>query len=243
MKKIILLALFALSTSLHAQTVSILGDGEEITEGQTFTYYTTEERASKLNISVTNLSDEVLNLKLKANSVSYPTNMNIQFCFGEECYFNISTGSTVPSLDSGLTLLPGETNPAGDHFQNANPGNGVDPVTYSISLVRVSDSGEILEVLRTFNYVYSPTAGLTDFSTLKNMGITVKNTVVKNQLEVTANQNATLQLININGQVVKTVAVKNDNQLIDLSGLTSAVYFARFTTEQNKTAQIKIIKN
>jgi len=242
MKKIILLALFALSSSLQAQVVSILGNGDEITEGQTFTFHDISERA-RINLIVTNLSDEPINLKLKANSISYPTNMNIQFCFGTECYFNISTGSTVPSLDYGLTLDPGESNPEGDHFQSANPGNGTDPVTYSLSLVKVSDSGEILEVLRTFSYVYAPTAGLTDFSALQNMGITVKNTVVKNQLEVSANQTATLQVININGQVVKTFAVKNDNQVIDLSGLTSAVYFARFTTQQNKTAQIKIVKN
>ena len=242
MKKIILLALFAISASVQAQVVSILGNDEEITEGQTFTFYNLTERA-KINLVVTNLSDEPINLKLKANSLSNPTNMNIQFCFGTECYFNISAGSTVPSDVAGLTLQPGETNPEGDHFQNANPGNGVDPVTYSLSLVKVSDSGEILEVLRTFNYVYSPAASLTDFSALQNMGITVKNTLVKNQLEVSANQTATLQVVNINGQVVKTIAVKNDNQVIDLSGLTSAVYFARFTTQQNKTAQIKIIKN
>lgn len=144
---------------------------------------------------------------------------------------------------AGLILQPGESNTDADHFWSANPGNGTDPVTYSISLIQVDDNGETLAVLRTFNYVYSPTAGLTDFSALQNMGITVKNTVVKNQLEVSANQNATLQLININGQIVKTVAVKNDNQVIDLSGLTSAVYFARFTTAENKTAQIKIVKN
>jgi len=242
MKKIILLALFAISASLQAQVVSILGNGVEITEGQTFTYYNLTERA-KVNLVVTNISDEAINLKLKANSVSFPTNTNIQFCFGTECYFNISTGSTVPSEVTGLTLQPGETNPEGDHFQNANPGNGTDPVTYSISLIQVDDNGETIATLRTFNYVYSPTAGTTDFSLLKNMGITVKNTVIKNQLEVTANQAATLELINTTGQIVKTVAVKNDNQVIDLSGLTSAVYFARFTTEQNKTAQIKIIKN
>jgi hypothetical protein len=242
MKKIILLALFAIGTSLQAQDVSILANGVEITEGQTFTFHDLTERA-KINLVVTNLSDAAINLKLKANSVSYPTSTNVQFCFGTECYFNISTGSTVPSETAGLTLQPGESNPEGDHFQSANPGNGTDPVSYSISLVQVSDSGEILEVLRTFNYIYSPTANLTNISALQNMGITVKNTVVKNQLEINATVPATLQIININGQIVKTVAVKNNDQAIDLSGLTSAVYFARFTTNDNETAQIKIIKN
>ena len=67
MKKIILLALFAISASLQAQVVSILGNGVEITEGQTFTYYNLTERA-KVNLVVTNISDEAINLKLKANS-------------------------------------------------------------------------------------------------------------------------------------------------------------------------------
>lgn len=240
MKKIILLALFAISAVAHAQIVSVTGNGTEITEGQTFTYNVLNIRA-KLNILVTNLSDQPINLKLRANTVSY--NNELQFCFGGECYFNINNGSTVPSLTTGLTLQPGETNTEEDHFWNANPGNGTDPVTYSLSVIQVDNNGETIAVLRTFNYVYSATAGTTDFSALQNIGVTVKNTVIKNQLELTATQNASLQLVNINGQTVKTIAVKTGDQAIDLSGMASAVYFARFTTAQNKTAQIKIVKN
>lgn len=243
MKKIIILALFAFSSTLQAQIVSFTGNGEEITEGQTFTYNTTNERVAKLNLLATNLSDTAINLKLKANSVSEPSDLNIQFCFGGECYSNIVNGSTVPSGVSGVTLQPGQSNTQEDHFWNANPGNGTDPVTYSISLIQVDNSGAEIATLRTFNYVYSATAGTTDFSALQNMGITVRNTVVNSLFEVNANQDASLQLININGQVVKTAAVKTGAQAIDLSGVASAVYFARFTTAQNKTAQIKIVKN
>lgn len=242
MKKIILLAILSFSALTQAQIVSVQGNGTEITENQTFTYSILTERA-KLNLLVTNLSDTAINLKLKANSVSYPSDFNIQFCFGGECYFNISNGSTVPSEITGLTLQPQETNTALDHFWNSNPGNGTDPVTYSLSVIQVDDNGQELAVLRTFSYVYSPTASVSDFSALQNMGITVKNTVVKNQLELTATQNTSLQLVNINGQAVKTAAVKAGSQAIDLSGLSSAVYFARFTTDKNQTAQIKIVKN
>lgn len=242
MKKIILLALFAFSSALQAQIVSIQGNGEEITEGQTFTYNSITERVAKLNLLVTNLSDTTINLKLKANSISEPSDFNLQFCFGDECYFNIVNGSTVPSQLTGKVLQPGESNNDADHFWNLNEGNGTDPVTYSLSVIQVDDNGAEIAVLRTFTYVYSATAGTTDFSALKNMGITVKNTVVTNQFEVSANQNAALQLVNINGQVVKTAAIKNGTQVIDLSGVASAVYFARFTTEQNKTAQIKVVK-
>ncbi|MXN91447.1 T9SS type A sorting domain-containing protein [Flavobacterium sp. Sd200] len=242
MKKIILLALFAVSFATKAQTISLLGNGEEITEGQVFTFTALTDR-DRVNLSVTNLSDETINLKLKANSVSYPTDYNIQFCFGEECFFNISTGSTVPSDADGLTLAPGESNPDGDHFLSNNPGNGTEPVTYSLSVIQVDENGTELAILRTFSYVYSPTANINDFSALQNMGITVKNTVVKNQLELNSTLNATLQIINLNGQAVKNVAVKTGSQSVDLSSLSSAVYFARFTTDKNKTAQIKIVKN
>ena len=75
------------------------------------------------------------------------------------------------------------------------------------------------------------------------MGIVVNNTVVKSTLDVTASQNVKVDIVNLNGQVVKKAAIAAGTQAVDLSGLSSAVYFARFTNAENKTAQIKIVKN
>ena len=75
------------------------------------------------------------------------------------------------------------------------------------------------------------------------MGITVKNTVIKKQMDVTANQNAAIQVYNINGQLVKQASIVNGTQSVDLSSLNTAVYIVRFTNEENKTSQIRIVKN
>lgn len=241
MKKIILLASLLLSGLTQAQVITATGNGEPITEGKTFTFTSLSEFESNLSLSATNVSNADINLKLKVNYFVNSDGTEVQFCFGGDCFFMINEGDTVPSAASGVTLKPGEKNNEADHFYNNNAGTG-EKVIYNLSFVQVDDAGKEIATLLTFNYKYSATAGIDDFTALKNMGITVNNTVVKNTMDVTANLNATLELYNINGQKVKTVAITNGIQQVDLSGLSAGVYVAGFTAG-NKTSQIKIVKN
>jgi hypothetical protein len=171
------------------------------------------------------------------------TDGSIQFCFNV-CYFMVEAGMTAPEGTEGITLAPGASNNSEDHFLNGYAGDNGNGVTYNMSFIQVDDAGnQIGEDLISFSYKYEPTAGVNDFESLQNMGINVKNTVVKNQMDVTANQNATMQVYNINGQLVKTAAITNGSQSVDLSTLSTATYIARFTTAENKTSQIRIVKN
>ena len=242
MKRIILLATILCCSITQAQ-VSIKGNGTEITEGQVFNSNVLSGPGSKIILVVTNNSDADVHLKLRADAVSHPTNENVQFCFGEMCYYDVSAGNKVPNGLTGLTLGPGETNPSGDHFESQNAGNGVDPVSYSFSLIQLDESGATIAVLRTFSYVYTPTAAIDDFTSLQNIGINLGSTVVKNQLDVTTTNAATLELYNLNGQLVKTVTLAQGAQSVDISSLSTAVYVASFTTENNKKSKIRIVKN
>ena len=251
MKKIILLAsLLLAAVTTNAQIISLEGNGELINDGDVITFTQLangeEHDPAYLSLVATNVSNQDINLKLKMDSMvnaeNLPADM-VQFCFSV-CYYTVYEGMTAPEDTEGVTIAPGATNNTSDHFINAYAGDNGNGVEYHMSFIQVDAQGnQIGDALVSFTYKYAPTADVEDFASLQNMGINVKNTVVKNQMDVTANQNATVQFYNINGQVVKTAAIKNGSQSIDLSTLSTAVYIARFTTAENKTSQIRIVKN
>ena len=246
MKKIILLAGLLLSSFFtQAQVITATADGAPISEGQTFTVNSLTESEATLSLVATNISDAPIYLKLKVNSIVNANGQDVQFCFGGLCYFSVREGSTVPSNTylANNVIAPGATNNAADHFFNENAGIVVgEDVVYNLSFIKVSAEGAELGTLLTFNYKYSPTAGITNLSVLQNMGITVNNTVVKNDISVYANYNANLEIINVSGQIVKTVGIKTGSQQANLSALSAGVYIARFTAN-GKSSQIRLVKN
>lgn len=244
MKKIILLAGLLITGFAQAQVITATGNGDPISEGETFTFTTLEEDVATLYLSVTNISNAPINIKLKVNAINNNTGgEDVQFCFGQLCYFNIDEGDTVPT-GSGVTLAPNGSNDPANHFYNDFPGNNTTaPVSYNLSFVSVSNSGDILDTLLTFNYVYSPTMGANEFASLKSVGISVSNTVVKDVLKLNASQKATVEFYSVNGQLVKSASVAEGDQTLDLSGLSAAVYIAKFSTANNQSSSIRIIKN
>lgn len=246
MKKLILLAGLLITGFAQAQIVTITGNGDPIEEGETFTFTTRQPQAtSELDLLVTNITDQDIYVKLRMNSITNNANGNqVQFCFGELCFFTVQVGSLVPNNTLQSKIEPGESNPPADHFWNNDEGDVVgQPVSYNMSFVLTDANGTILETLRTFNYVYAPTMGTNDFTSLESLGISVSNTVVKDMLKLNSSQKATVEFYSVSGQLVKSSSVAEGNQSIDLSGLSAAVYIAKFTTENNQSSSIRIVKN
>ncbi len=245
MKKFILMAGILLCGIAQAQ-ISVTGNnGQVIENGYVYTTHSLLTQG-KLNLHVTNTSTEAINLKLRVESMEGTTGQEtVQFCFGTQCFTNITVGKVVPTNQgpNGLTLEPGESNVNGDHFWNFDAGNGSN-IVVGLAFVQYDDNNtQIGDPLVSFTFRYEPTAGTTDFSALQNMGITLKNTVVNTQLELTASQNAKMEVYNMAGQLVKSEAITEGSYSADLSGLSAAVYIARFTNEENKSSQIRIVKN
>lgn len=256
MKKIILLAGLLLSGVVaQAQIISLeSNDGEGnniVVENDDVIVF--DELASqqfpengKMHFSIQNVSAAPVNLKLKMIDIENGTNMEagqIQFCFGGLCYDSVSEGITAPANTTGITLAPNAINNEG-YLQNAYAGDTGTGLTYTIAFIQVDGSGnQIGNNLITFQYKYQPTAGLNDFTALQNIGITVDNTVVKNNLNIQSNLEATVSLFDINGKLVKTAKITNGNQAIDMSAFNTGIYIARFTTQENKSSQIRIVKN
>lgn len=245
MKKIILFAGLLLAGITQAQIVTVTGDGQTITEGQTITVTGVSEQEADLKLVVTNLTNETINVKLRMNTITNNSNGDqVQFCFGGLCFFNVTQGSSVPPAVSGWPIAAGGNNGNGDHFWNFGPSDVAgSPITYNMSFIRVAEDGTVLDTLLTFNYVYQPAMATTDFASLKSLGIVLNNTIVANNLDLTASQPATLNLHSVTGQHIKTVAIAEGTQSVDVSGLSAAIYIATFTNSDNQSSSIRIVKN
>lgn len=246
MKKIILFAGLLVCGLAQAQ-ITVMGNGTPITDGYVFTTNSLNfDGDAKLTIVSTNVSDQPINIKLRIDSMENAdgNSFNVQFCVEPTCYFTVQEGSIVPPEPSGTTLAPGESSNSNDHFANAYEGDvpGL-PVIYNISVIEVTDDGTVVGPLVSFTYRYEPTAGVSDFASLQNIGISLGSTLVKNQMEITAQQPATMEVFGINGQLVKKAAIAAGQQSVDVSGLHSAVYIVRFTNDKKRSSQIRIVKN
>ncbi len=247
MKKIILFAGLLVSSLVSAQ-ITATGNGAPITDGQVLTFTDLafeDETAAKLNIIVTNGTTETINTRLRMESIENADGTEVQFCFGVQCHYNVTAGGVVPAGVNYVTLEPGASSDNQGHFLNNNAGiNTTQPVEYVISVILVDENGTTIgEPVLTFTYKYEPEMSTEDFTSLKNLGITVNNTVIKDLFNVDANVNAGMKVYNLNGQLVKNSEVKTGSQSFDLSALSTGIYIARFTTEENKTSQIRIVKN
>lgn len=252
MKKIILLAGLLLSAAVsHAQIISLESndaDGNDIVieNNDVIVFSTKGTEDSKMHFSIQNISQNPINLKLKMtdleNGTVVPDGL-VQFCFGV-CLFTVAEGTSVPQNPvTGVTLAPNAIDNGG-YLLNNYAGDNDTGITYSMAFIQVDDQGnQIGENLINFQYKYEPTAGVDDFTSLKNIGIIVNNTIVKNTLDINAASDATLQLFDINGKSVKTTQVVTGGQSIDMSALSTGVYIAKFTTSGNKTSQIRVVKN
>ena len=251
MKKIIVLAALLLTAVTQAQSIIVFSDDAQINDGDVIVYEELGAEAGYLRLQVQNTSNQSISLKLKMDSIENGDNLAnedgvVQFCFGGYCYYTVSEGTAAPNNpdNSGLTLAPGGVNDNGDHFVNAYPGDDGTGVIYNMSFIQVDAEGnQVGDALLSFQYKYEPQMGIEDFASLQNMGININNTVVKNTFDLNTTVNTTMEVYAINGQLIKSVNLKTGAQSVDLSALNSGIYITRFTTEDKRTSQVRIVKN
>jgi hypothetical protein len=249
MKKIILVTALLIASFTQAQITVTTNGGATINEGQVFTFNTLNSDTSKMDILVTNGTPDDHKFTIRVdeiiNNTSYEDDetgaSDLQLCFGTDCYPTIYENTKYPN--AGLVIPAGQTNNAADHFYNSYAGDvTTEDVEYTFTILQVDDPANPVKIV-SFSYVYSTTASISDLAGLQKIGININNTVVTNAIDITTTQNVALQLYNINGQTVKSITIGTGSQSVDLSGLASGVYIARFTNDEKKASQIRIIKN
>jgi hypothetical protein len=240
MKKMMLA--FLLTCGFLQAQISVTTNGGQITNNQVFTFHTLDLSA-ELPFIVTNTDpDNPINMKIRVDQIQNSDGTNLQLCFGGLCFFSINTGVIYPT-NFPVTLEPGESTVAGDHFWNSNPGDGTNyPMVFRLTFVRVDDNGAYLNDLLTFTYRYSPDLAVSDFSSLQAAGVTKINTLVSQHIQIETTESGTLDIMDLSGKTVVTRQLEAAAHNVDFSGAANGMYVARFTNGRGQSAQIKIIK-
>ncbi|MFA7444748.1 MAG: T9SS type A sorting domain-containing protein [Flavobacteriaceae bacterium] len=248
MKKIVFTLSLLISSFVSAQDFTVTdGDGNPISDGEIFTFSSTEESEAAFYFLVHNESSEDLYFKVKGGEMINGSGSQVQFCFGELCLFNFVTGNYVPPAPNydAVTIVPGGTNSTFDKLWNLYPGDGENyPVSYEVILVQYDSATQDQETgtdVFSFIYRYDPNLSVSNH-TLQQMGVLVNNTLVKDAFSFTAENSLSIEVIDLNGKRIADYQTEAGEQTLDLSSLQNAVYIVKFTSKEGKTAYSKIVK-
>ncbi len=235
MKKITLSILFSMVfLNAFSQFAFKKSDGTPITDGTVLTY---GPGSNYLNFRVQNTSNQDLDIKIKCTNLVNTTGSQFELCYGGSCYDSVALNGVYPEYEN--PLMPGQSNPSqGDHFVNFNAGNG-EVMELHFSVYPIGFESNAIN----FVYRYDPLLGVNSFEALSLLGINVENTTINSDFKFNSTQSGKLAIYNLNGQLINEVQFSEGSQNVNLSGLSSAIYIANFSTNEGKTSSVKIIKN
>ena len=150
-------------------------------------------------------------------------------------------------LHDYLPSFPNEIAPLGtngnfDHFFNAE--TGIDPnvpIEYVLKIFQVQNEVEVGNSV-TFTYRYDGTLSTEGFESLTNAGIEIKSTMVGNQFEVRTQQNAVMEMYDINGKLMGNHQLLSGENTIDASTLSTGLYIVNFKNDAGQKTSAKFVK-
>ena len=216
--------------------------GTPIIDGDVITYTVATDPQSSLDFHVVNTTSSPILTKIQFVSATFYDGTNFQLCYGTDCYDNVVVGQSYPN--AAYEIPANGQNGNFDHFLNTNVGDGTNyPMDFVFKFYTLDAAGNEIGAAINFTYRYNPNLSSDSFvSEIKEIGVDLKNTLVENNLEFNAEKNVSIKLFDINGKNVYNNTFESGNHQIDLSHLSSNIYFLNFTNEENKKASVKIIK-
>ena len=235
---IFVIAIFLITFATLAQNPYTVtdNDGEEITEGMIITFNNHGIQDASLDYTVTNNSDEDINMRIEFVSAVNADGTGFELCFGQ-CFIDLVVGQTVPNAPGFVTIPSGGTNLDGDHFATTAPATELQDYNFRFYLTDAegNDIGNNLN----FTYRYDPILGLND---IKELGVVISATVISNEMEVVAMEDLNMAIYNLKGQLINSQILNTGNQIIDMSYLAPQMYIVKLTNIVGISKTLKILK-
>jgi hypothetical protein len=239
--KIILTIVFSLySLVAFSQLTLKKTDGTVINDGDVLVYNSIAEPTNYLGLKIYNSLSEDVYVKIKVVSFPDGQGSNLQLCIDPICVNNLVMGNSYPSF--GSTIPANGENGNSDHFLNSNAGDGINSLDYVLKLFRVDENNAEVGNSITFTYRYTPNLSNTDFNQLATLGIQLKSTLVKNNLELQVTKPVSANIYDVNGKLIVNQSLVTGDNSIEASKLASGLYILSLTTNEGKKATVKIIK-
>ena len=118
-------------------------EGNVFADNETIDFSTVVYETASLNFKVRNTSSETIAMRIEVESMSGTDGSLMELCFGE-CYFGVTTGTSYPTNPSSpnVNIEPGQTQASsGDHFFNADEGDGNTAVEYTFKFYLADETG------------------------------------------------------------------------------------------------------
>jgi len=164
-----------------------------------------------------------------------------QLCYGEQCYYGIPLGTTVPPMsENAVEIMPGRTTGMGNHFYSDDAGNGQGNVDFVFSFKQydgLTSTNEIGTAL-TFTYRYNPLLNVNEFTTVN---LSLHATQVQDKLSLDVNEPVQYAIYNMEGKLVMTNKLAVGYQEIEVSNLNSQLYLIQFKNEAGATKTSKFM--
>jgi hypothetical protein len=249
MKKIFLstcLSLFAISAFSQNQdyTISDLeGNQYENNSIHVFNIHGTfadplEE--AKLHLLIENQENEDIYIRAEVVEMVNTDGTMAQFCIGGpsgNCFTPISTGVFYPNTDGGVMYAAANWGMF-DYIINLDPTNLAE---YKVRFVQTDGAGnELPDTNFYLTYIYDEDAmGVIDVQS-KSIA-QIYPTVAKGSTTVNLKEDATVQILNVQGRIVRTLNLKQGETKLNLNGLSTGVYWVAFKGVSGTTTNIKVL--
>lgn len=163
-----------------------------------------------------------------------------ELCYAQQCYTDLSVGFTIPTAPEVFPIEVGQTTGQGNHFLNADPGNGTDVLDYIFAFHQYEADGvtEIGTPL-TFTYRYDPS--MIGVNENAKVNLSIQSTVISNEMVLTVNEPVNMIIYNLQGSVVKQAHFETGRQSVNMGDLSAQAYIVKFTNEKGATQTTKII--
>ncbi len=164
-----------------------------------------------------------------------------QLCYGEQCYYGISLGTTVPpETTNAVEIMPGRTTGMGNHFYSDDEGAGQGNVDFVFAFKQYENATSLTEVGSsiTFTYRYNPLLNVNEFTVVN---LSLHATQVSEKLTLDVNEPVQYAIYNLQGKLVKQEQLTVGYQEIDVSNLSSQLYIVQFKNEAGATKASKIV--
>lgn len=245
MRKIITGLTLLIALGVQAQLSVTKYDGTPIVDGQVISFNSTTYSVASLGFNIHNSSSAPINVKVRCESITNADGTGMEFCFGNDCFQSVSSGTSYPLGNSTVVTLPANgssTNSQGYHFWNYNTGNGVNyPIEYVFKFYQRDASGNEVGNSITLTYRYGPNLLVDTFST-ENLGISIKSTAIASALEIESPEVVAMTIYDLNGKSVLTQQILTGSNSISVATLSSSVYIIDFTNLDGKKYSTKFVK-
>ncbi|WP_318642392.1 T9SS type A sorting domain-containing protein [Flavobacterium ardleyense] len=245
MKKIFLAVICFSSFAAFSQiTLSTDGGQTLVTDGQQFVVTSIQAPDNYLPLLISNNYDYDVNIQVKVVSIENHAGTGLQLCVGTLCFGTVSAGTAYPTVLPNTLIEANRSNlEYNDHFRLDTAGiNPALPVVYNFQLIQITETGVQTAVLKNFSFKYSPTLAVSK-NDLASVGVVLNNTIATSSLQVSAENQTQMSIIDINGKVVGQQTLNSGNNSVNTSSFATGIYMASFTNENGQKATVKFVKN